>query len=322
MYFPTEPERRQISRGLLPLARRQPVAEELRGWSWPQPPLRPIYDVELELASVARGYCASGRDLYLDCVVGIPRGPRASESAEDVARRVAVSVTAEAKRQIYTFGADALPWIDELADLDDQVDGSPAQRLLARAIRTFEVRRIGDRFAAVLAESPAAGPDALVAASLPVSTGPLFDARSLGLTRATAIDAIDPRGQIVYAVRVGEPTEHDRLVTAGSALVLESVYETPVEVGCVVYLQLDGTRLRVERSYHLVDDELRQWFVELRDERSRFIVEQVDPGLPAKCDEACPLLWHCFPGTRPTRSETVAFANLTVVGANGGHGTA
>ncbi|MEW6425294.1 MAG: CRISPR-associated protein Cas4 [Bacillota bacterium] len=39
MYFLTEEEKKHLLRGLLPRARETGVAEELRGWNWPQPPL-------------------------------------------------------------------------------------------------------------------------------------------------------------------------------------------------------------------------------------------------------------------------------------------
>ena len=65
MYFASAEEQRWVQRGLLPEARRQPVAEELRGWSWHQPPLKPVYDRPLGVYEVAGKYCPTGRDLFL-----------------------------------------------------------------------------------------------------------------------------------------------------------------------------------------------------------------------------------------------------------------
>jgi len=41
MYYLSEDERKHLLKGLLPKTRRTEVAEELRGWSWPEPPLLP-----------------------------------------------------------------------------------------------------------------------------------------------------------------------------------------------------------------------------------------------------------------------------------------
>ncbi len=64
MYFLSEEERKKLSRFHLPRAREQGVADELRGWNWPQPPLEPVYDIKLGVSEVAGRYCPSGRDLF------------------------------------------------------------------------------------------------------------------------------------------------------------------------------------------------------------------------------------------------------------------
>jgi len=39
---------------------------------------------------------------------------------------------------------------------------------------------------------------------------------------------------------------------------------------------------------HIIDDELRQWFIEERDEKMRMIYEEIDPGL-GECYNYCPI---------------------------------
>jgi CRISPR-associated protein Csa1 len=78
-------------------------------------------------------------------------------------------------------------------------------------------------------------------------------------------------------------------------VVLESLFEKPVDVGCVVYARFMNGRVVIERDFHLIGDELRQMFIEERDEKARLVAEELDPGLPAACPPTCPCLRTCHP---------------------------
>ncbi|GAB4261798.1 CRISPR-associated protein Cas4 [Thermincola ferriacetica] len=62
---------------------------------------------------------------------------------------------------------------------------------------------------------------------------------------------------------------------------------------CIVYAEFNDDRLIVTKDIHIIDDELRQWFIEERDEKMRMIYEEIDPGLANKCPENCPHLAVC-----------------------------
>jgi len=64
----------------------------------------------------------------------------------------------------------------------------------------------------------------------------------------------------------------------GYALVMEALHEYPVNLGCLVYVDFKGDRMIVRKDIHIIDDELRQWFIEERDEKMRMIYEEIDPG--------------------------------------------
>ncbi len=75
----------------------------------------------------------------------------------------------------------------------------------------------------------------------------------------------------------------------------------------------------IERDYHLIGDELRQMFVEERDEKLRLAAEELDPGLPAVCPRTCPYLATCHPDlatchpaaqSRPDIARSSALAKL------------
>ena len=82
------------------------------------------------------------------------------------------------------------------------------------------------------------------------------------------------------------------MATTGYARVMESFYEFLVNIGCIVYAEFKGDRFSVQKDMHIIEDELRQWFVEERDEKMRMVYEEIDPGL-RDCYETCPYLMQC-----------------------------
>lgn len=208
-------------------------------------------------------------------------------------------------RAIYAHGADGCPGaLAELASPDARlVDGSGLVGAEAEALSgmvaslwTYEYHRIVGRVQEVLARQPRVGTDSLAAAALPVTVAQRADGTLVGLTGQLTADAVATFGPVVLRVKFGRREEHDRLSTASYALVLESLHDYPVDVGCVVYGRFERDRLLVERDLHLIDDELRQWVLDERDELGRLVSEEVDPGMPAECGEDCPYVGQCHRG--------------------------
>ncbi len=54
-----------------------------------------------------------------------------------------------------------------------------------------------------------------------------------------------------------------------------------------MYVGLARGRVTVERDLHVIGDELRQLFIEARDERTRLVEEGIDPGLCVECNDGC-----------------------------------
>lgn len=309
MYFPSAEEQRYVQHGLLPDARRQPVADELRGWSWREPPLRPIYGSVLGVSDVAGQYCPTGRDLFARRVEHAPSRSNPAMRQGRLLHQVAANVVTEAKRVIYTHGAGCLPFLEALVEQPLLVPGeaglAPEERAsvpaTAHALRAFEVRRLAERVASVLAQQPHAGPDTLVALALPVSVEVALDGRYLGLSERLVVDGVAFSRMLVLHLTFGPPQPSHRLRTAGYALVLESLFDTPVDLGCVVAVRCVDGRVALERDVHLIGDELRQEFLQARDERMRLVEEELDPGLPRECPSSCPYLVTCRPAGQARR---------------------
>ncbi|HLH23128.1 MAG TPA: type I-A CRISPR-associated protein Cas4/Csa1 [Chloroflexota bacterium] len=303
MYFPSDEERRYVQRRLLPEARQQGIAEELRGWSWARPPLQPVYAVPLGVYEVAGKYCPTGRDVYLRRVERVVAPPNRGMVEGRVLHQLVADLLVAAKRVIYQYGAACLDALEELRErAQPPLEGVPLApearpelQTKLDAVRAFETRRIVERVQDVLARQPQAGPDTLVALALPVHLEVRLNGTYLGLSPHLSADGVLFTEMMVADLKFGPREEFHRLTTTGYALVLESLYEVPVDVGCIVYVSFRQGRVLVERDFHVIGDELRHWFLEEREEKMRLVSEELDPGLPAVCPRSCPYLRVCRP---------------------------
>jgi len=305
MYFLSEEEKRLVLRRLLPQARENEVHPDLRGWNWAQPPLSPPYEARLGLYEIAGQYCPTGRDVYLRRVEGIKASPNLLMVEGQVLHRAVAKLILAAKRAIYTEGVDgcrralaALHQPDrsllEGYSLSDEERAQLGAKL--DILWDFEYHRIVARVQDILARQPRIGPDSLVSLALPVTVEQKLDGSFLGLSSHLSADAFAFSEPMMMDIKFGERRDFHRLTTTGYALVMESIYEFPINVGCVVYVAFEEGRLLVERDFHLIDDELRQWFIEARDERMRLVEEEIDPGLPDECYQFCHYWQVCHPG--------------------------
>ncbi len=303
MYFLSEEEKRLLLRKLLPQARGKGVAEELRGWNWDKPPLSPIYGVKLGVFEVAGKYCPTGRDLYLRRVLGLKPVPSPAMAEGTVLHKVLCDMIVESKRIIYNHGPRCLealkslpgpgrsfPQPEEITEERDAALDEKAARLWE-----FEHRRILSRVEEILTGQPYIGVDSLVALALPVTVEQRLDGSFLGLSSHMSVDAFIFSEPMIVDIKFGKPQNFHKLGTTGYALVMESLYEYPINVGCVVYVSFHGDNLSVKRDFHVIDDELRQWFIEERDERMRIVEEEIDPGFAESCPRTCFCWKECYP---------------------------
>ena len=299
MYFLSREEQRYLLRRLLPQAREDEVHPEFRGWNWHQPPLLPVYEPWLALYEVANRYCPTGRDVFLRRVLGHRPAPNAAMIAGRVLHQVVADLVLAAKRAIYTAGPGgclaallALPGPN--GALDDAAGLDPAQQTTlteqAQTLWAFEQRRVVTRVEDVLSRQPHIGADSLATLALPVTVESRLDGRFLGLSSHLSADAFNFAEPMMVDLKFGPPRRFHRLSTTGYALVMESLYEAPVNVGCVVYVRFRDGQVLIERDFHHLSDELRQEFIEARDERAQMVEEEIDPGAPPECPATC----HCW----------------------------
>ena len=296
MYFLTEEESRWLLRHLIPRAREEGVAGELRGWNWHDGPLEPPYDVRLTVSEVAGKYCPNGRDLFLKRVERMESPPSAAMLIGTACHSSVAQLIEEAKRLIYLKGPADLEGIGSgLREFHPQIalpeDLPESQAALVRdrvqKICDFEVPRITTRISEALAKQPYSGRDSLVAQALPVVCEQKLDGRFLGLSSLLSCDSAFLGGAVIYDVKFGQKRDFHRLGVTAYGMVMESLWEFPVDVGCIVYVDLRGSVPVITRDLFLIDDELRQWFIDERDDKMKLLYEERDPGVAENCPEYC-----------------------------------
>lgn len=307
MYFLSEEERRRLLRGLLPKARSMTVSEELRGWSWQGPPLEPIYDLKLALYEVANRYCPTSRDLYLRRVLGIKAPPNEAMIQGIVFDEAIVRIVILAKRLIYENGVGGFGEACRRLRVPDHTVIDPFREQLGPERSTaleekvdllweYEATTICSRVEEVLSRQPYVNEDSLVHQAIPVVVGQKMDGSFLGLSSQLTADAYAFALPMILDLKFALKRDFHRLSTTGYALVMEALYEHPVDIGCLVYGSFKDKRVIVQREFHLINEELRQWFIEERDEKMHMVYEELDPGLPPECYETCPYYGECRGG--------------------------
>lgn len=304
MYFLSSEERQFLLKGLLPKTREMNVVDELRGWNWNRPPLAPVYDLKLPLYEIAGKYCPVGKDVYLKRVMGMSGNLNFLMIQGIVLHDVMVEIMTKAKKLIYTMGvSNYISIFNELSNNTYEIPGKYVKlldnnlELLQKRVNylwEFEARNITARIQEVLSHQPYIGEDSLTYHALPVIMEQKLDGSFLGMSHYLSSDAFIFSEPMILDLKFDIKRDFHRLTTTGYAMVIESLYEYPVNIGCLIYPQFneDG-RITLKKDFHFINEELRQWFIEERDEKMRMVFEEIDPGKPEKCYENCQYLEEC-----------------------------
>jgi CRISPR-associated protein Csa1 len=313
VYFLPDEVRRRLLRRYRKRSREVVVDERLRGWAWEFAPIDPPYDYLLPLSELAGRYCDSMRDIYLRHVEK-KKKPTTANMIEGRLYHEAVSlVILNAKKGMYAEGlkrGDELGgFLTQIRDkvLDEILSGTKPPVIRTRGgnwdpkriranldwIWNYETHQIVAAIERILTLQPFIGLDALVNASIPVVSEQKLDGRNLGLSSHLSADAFGVEG-VVLDIKTGRRRHFHRLATTGYAMVIESIYEYPVDIGCIVYSWFrDGLPPPIEYDVHTIDEPLRQELLERRDDAMKLIYDQRDPGLPPQCYEDCPFWDEC-----------------------------
>ncbi|MDH7597824.1 MAG: type I-A CRISPR-associated protein Cas4/Csa1 [Methanothrix sp.] len=299
MYFFSEEERKYLLKKLIPAARDRGIAEELRGWNWYRSELSPPHDITLPVWEIADKYCETRRDAFLRHVMRVDVPPSVEMVAGRIYHQAIARLFPLAKRLIYSQGLDVCTSLAQILmeRMPDAIKEAEKQMLASglsdapreiidnlRKLWSFEVSRIVSAIYTYLGKYRYISEDSLVNHALPFVVEHKLDGRYLGLSSNLSADAINMGGMMVCDLKTGQRMDFHRLSATGYALVYESLYEVPINIGCTVYLSFPKGHPtpHIERDFFILSDELRQWFVEERDGIQDMIFYEREPG---KCSE-------------------------------------
>lgn len=251
-----------------------PVEEELRGWSYYYPPIKPRLYLSLTMGDVAYRYCPTKRDVYLrrNRVEGEQKQALLNGSA---VHRV---ISWVARDLLRAAGRGMAPW--------DTVEY--VLRKCSAASRECQDRSYCEKVCKYLALDFTS--DLFDSTSfIPLISEFRVDGTPLGLSPRLRVDALT-QASLVLEVKTGYPQEFHRLGLVGYAMALESSLELPIDFGTLIYVN-NVPEVRYE-SYYLSPD-LRRRFIDERDEVIDMLVQDKDPGMPVQCPQTCPFLSHC-----------------------------
>lgn len=273
VYYLNELEQKFLTLNLRTIARQNPVPEELRGWNWHSPPLKPYYNVKLPMYLICSTYCPNARDVYLTMVERV----RGEESFAVKFGKALHEAVASAVREAKKLNFNSSP----------PVSGNEAIDRAVKLIWDYTISACKSAFLKARAEQPYASEEDIVLTSMPFLVEHRMDGSLLGCSGLISVDCYDYLHNIVFDLKLGEVSEKARLYTTGYALVLESLYEMPIDIGCVVSVGFIGERMSISKDLHYIDANLRSWWIEERDRKAEIVFKEADPGLAENCNAYC-----------------------------------
>lgn len=145
------------------------------------------------------------------------------------------------------------------------------------------------KFREALNSQPYSTEEDMIVTSAPFLIEHKISGELIGCSGILSVDCYDYLHNIMFDVKTGikkEEVNFYKLYTTGYALVFESVYEVPVDIGCTVFLNFKDNRLLVERDLFHISDDLRSWWIEERDKKAEMVFEEKDPGV-VECERRC-----------------------------------
>lgn len=314
MYYLKDEEKQRLVKKVLRKANQMDVEDGLRGWSWDKEALAPPYeDIKLPMYEVAGCYCPTARDVYLRHVEKAKAEPNEAMLKGGMIHELVAAIFPLSKKYIYNTGVspclDVHKHLQENIALADEIvskfgrtppftEGELAKtRNMLKKLWSYESIQISNSVNSVISRQPHIAEDALVNAAIPFVVEQKLDGSMLGFSGQLSADAFMFSEIMMMDVKSGTKRDFHRLTTTGYGLVYESLFNYPVNIGAICYLRVreDLPVPVIERDIHLLDEELRLWLIEQRDEKMKIIAQERDPGVADNCSKYCMFYGVCHP---------------------------
>lgn len=286
VFFLSAQEHKYLLNRILPLAREVGVSQELRGWNWWREPLKPYHPERISMFAVCGRFCETARDVYLAYVERKPfKRPReilVGASAHNLLEYLFAEV-----RQGH-FGISFEGWWRRELEHRGSLEDPEGFKACLRPIWELSLSQAKAAYQEARATYPYASELDVLATALPFLVEHKLSGSLLGLSGTLSVDCYDYLRHIIFDVKIGGgPRDFYRLYPTGYALVFESLYEIPVDVGCSICLSLRDGKLVMSKDLFFIGDDLRNWWVEERDRKLELVASKRDPGRAKQCPPTC-----------------------------------
>ena len=267
-------------------ARTDPVDEDLRGWSWDRPPIKPRAYFGLGVYEVAGKYCPTRRDVWLRRKAGTRPKPSKTMLVGRLLHEAIDKATKSVLRGVVQ-GKKAWEIYEENQSIDLNLKGvdDELKQLYINIYKSTLITILGElEYEALTTNS---------SLQIPLFTEYKVDGSLIGLSSNLSVDAL--ANGIILDYKFGEGKDFHKLSIAGYALALESEYEIPFDYGLIIYISNRGERIRINARPVYVSNSLRRWFLEERDNIIEILLSDEEPPVDNKCKESCPFYKVCHP---------------------------
>lgn len=258
------------------------VDEELRGWSWTKPPVRPRAHLGLSVYDVA-SYCPTRRDVWLRRVVGVRSQPTQQMRCGFEVHNVISDVISIVRRGVLSRKSLELTF-RRVEKYIGSVARNSTNPDLVREIGWLTYHTLVSEYM-WYEHGGTAQPALLWLNEVRV------DGTPIGLSNGLRIDAL-PIANIVVDFKIGKKYENHDLMLVAYALALEANLEVPVDYGILVYINRpDNLNIDVKGVY--IGPDARREFIDSRDEVIDMILTGKEPHKALECMASCPYAGIC-----------------------------
>lgn len=121
------------------------------------------------------------------------------------------------------------------------------------------------------------------------------DGSKIGLSPKLKVDLFFKPQKAIIELKTGAERDYHFLTTTAYALAIESMTNEDVNNACLIYLRYFNKYPVFYENVHFIDDSLRKKVIELRDIKTKIVLEKKDPGKCQNCSSYCNYYNICHP---------------------------
>ena len=275
-------------RKLHTIREKDPVPEELRGWSFHTPPIKPRAYLGLGVSEISNRYCETKRDVYLRRVMRIK--PSKTQILQIGSSIHKIFTLASDRTREIIFSKNPLERLErELLVANKRVSEICIDSIYKYCISLYKKLLITWVSEGIKSEAMYGG---LSISSIPWFTELRVDGTLIGLSDKLSIDAL-MNPLIIAEIKSGLEKDFHKLSLAGYALAIESSLEIPVDYGVIIYVNSMPENPEIRYETYYISPDLRKEFIDARDDLIDLILSRRDPGKPRLCPDTCPFKEFC-----------------------------